>query len=369
MDIREKGVFRRNLFEEAQSNGYLVTDRNGKAFLIPNTTFSAGLIDLSNPDAKIWIKKVIKDELIGNGAKGWMADFGEALPYDAVLHSGELASVFHNKYPEEWAKVNREVIEETGNDSDFVFFTRSGFRKSPKYSTLFWLGDQMVNWDENDGIKTAVTGLLSSGVSGYSLNHSDIGGYTTIKFPIMRNIRSKELLLRWMELNAFTAVFRTHEGNLPDENAQCYSDGETIKHFSYFARLYQALAPYRQNLMNESLNTGMPLVRHLFLHYPNDPNTYLINYQEFMLGPDIIVAPVLDPGKQVVKVYLPPGMWTHLWSNKTYVSDVGQYVNVAAPLGRPGVFIRPESLPDTLLNQFKSSDTTSIVKSNQTQSN
>lgn len=88
---------------------------------------------------------------------------------------------------------------------------RAGFRGSPKWSMLFWEGDQMVSWQANDGIKSSVTGLLSSGLSGFAFNHSDIGGYCTVDMPIIRYRRSEELLMRWMELNAFNVVFRTHE--------------------------------------------------------------------------------------------------------------------------------------------------------------
>ena len=153
-----------------------------------------------------------------------MADFGEGLPYDAVLHSGADPKRYHNRYAEEWAEVNREAVRELGREDDLVFFNRSGFTRSPRHSTLFWLGDQMVTWDGDDGIKTAATGMLSSGLSGYSLNHSDVGGYTAVdNFPL-RYHRSKELLQRWTGMAAFTPIFRTHEGNRPELNHQVYSD-------------------------------------------------------------------------------------------------------------------------------------------------
>lgn len=130
----------------------------------------------------------------------------------------------HNQYPELWAQLNREVAEEweatqkgrrldEGEDEDekLVFFMRAGYRGSPRSSTLFWEGDQMVSWQRHDGIKSAVTGLLSGGLCGFSLNHSDIGGYCTVDIPLVRYRRSEELLLRWMELNAFSTIFRTHE--------------------------------------------------------------------------------------------------------------------------------------------------------------
>ncbi len=345
VDVSEKSGMRRNLFKEASEKGFLVRNRAGAPCLIPNTSFSAGLLDLSNPEACAWMKGVIREQVIGAGASGWMADFGEALPYDARLFSGKSAASFHNEYPEAWARLNREAIDATGHGQDFVFFTRSGYRSSPRHTTLCWLGDQLVTWDAHDGIKTAVTGLLSSGLSGFSLNHSDIGGYTTISAPFLKFRRSKELLLRWMELNAFTVVYRTHEGNQPDANAQFHSDAETLAQFDRFARVYKAWGFYRRQLVQEAARTGLPVVRHPFIHYPEDPNTHALSFQEFLVGSDLLVVPVLDPGRNAVEAYFPAGQWVHVWSGKTFGSpDKGVREKVEAPIGKPAVFYRAPSL-------------------------
>ena len=344
VDVTEKPNSRRNLYKEAEGQGYLVKNKAGGTYLIKTAAFNAGLLDLSNPDAYNWMKGVIKEQVIGAGAKGWMADFGEELPYDAVLYSGVAASSYHNRYPEVWARLNREAIQEAGLAEEAVFFTRSAYTRSPGYSTLFWEGDQLVSWDNFDGIKTAVTGLLSSGMSGFSFNHSDIGGYTTITNPIMNYHRSKELLMRWMELNAFTTIYRTHEGKLPDANAQFYTDNETLSQFSRFAKVYAAWSSYRSQLVLEAAQTGLPVVRHPFIHYPDDPEVYKISYQQFMVGTEFMVAPVLDKGQSQVARYLPAGEWVHLWSGKKYGDPVkGTYVTVDAPIGKPGVFYRAGS--------------------------
>jgi len=343
-DISGRITNRQNLFDIAKRNGYLIKKADGSDYLILNTDFSAGLLDLTNPAARVWIKKIINDNIISAGASGWMADFGEALPYDSVLSSGEKASGYHNRYPEEWAQINREAIEESGHAADIVFFSRSGYTRSPGKSTLFWLGDQLVSWDEYDGIKSSVTGLLSGGLSGFSLNHGDIGGYTTINNPLKNYHRSKELFMRWTELSAFTSVFRTHQGNRPEENHQYNSDRETLEHFSRFARVFRALAPYRKELMEEAATRGWPLNRHLFLQYPSDENTYSLRFEEFLLGSEILLAPVLDPGKTSVEVYLPAGKWIHLWSSVEYGDEKSpSRVTIDAPIGRPAVFFKKNS--------------------------
>jgi alpha-glucosidase (family GH31 glycosyl hydrolase) len=339
-DAVQKKNHRRNLFEEAARNGYLVKKQDGEPYRITISSFSAALVDLTNPEAWTWIKDIIKGELIGNGASGWMADFGEGLPYNAVLFSGADPKRYHNRYAEEWARVNREAISEAGRGDDIVFFNRSGYTESPRYSTLFWVGDQLVDWDEHDGIKSAVTGLLSSGLSGYSLEHSDIGGYTAIDNPLFEYHRSKELLLRWIELGAFTTVFRTHEGNIPEVNHQIYSDRETLTHFARFAKVYAAWKPYRTKLVKEASETGLPVIRHPFIHYPKDPEVLALNYQ-YMVGPELMVAPVLDPGADAVRVYIPAGRWVHLWTGERYgAPERGAYETLSAPIGEPAVFYK-----------------------------
>lgn len=333
---------RRNLFQEAKEKGYLVMNTDREPYLVLNTDFYFGMVDLSNQDALLWYMDVLKEQVVDSGASGWMADFGEGLPYDASLASGDTAAFMHNLYPVIWAAANRGLVDET--DSDLVFFTRAAYGSSAGFSTLFWEGDQLVSWSEHDGIKSAVTGLNTSGLSGMAFNHSDIGGYTTITSPIKNYHRSRELLYRWMEMNAFTLIFRTHEGNQPENNVQFYTDNETLDTFAYWAKVYAALFDYRKQLVQEAAGTGLPVVRHPFIHYPDDPETWKITSQEFMLGEDFLIAPVTDPGADEVRAYLPAGGWVHLWTGAAYGStERGEYVTVSAPIGQPGVFYKKGS--------------------------
>ena len=326
-----------NLFKIARDRGFLVKDSEGNPFRI--TDLSAGLVDLSNPDAREWYKGIIKTNVIGAGASGYMADFGEALPFGAVLDSGESPGQYHNKYPEEWQRLNKEAVAELNRTGDIVFFTRSGHSKTPGLTPLIWAGDQMASWDENDGLKSAITALLSSGLSGMSITHNDIGGWFAFSNQLLsvEILRTRELLFRWTEMNAFTAVYRTHEGVAPVANTQFYTDDETYAHFATFAKVYAALAFYRSVLMQEAAEKGYPLVRHPFLHYPNDSRAYELRYQ-WMLGEDIMVAPVTDQGQTSVSVYLTEGSWTHIWTQRNFVGGTDHIIN--APLGQPPVFYK-----------------------------
>ena len=138
------------------------------------------MVDFTNPKAVLWLKSIIKDNLITEGrAWGWMQDFGEYTPLDVTTFSKEDPSIFHNKYPEDWARITREVQEELGRD-DIVAFMRSGNTISPRYTDLFWMGDQLPTLDKYDVLQSAMIGMLNGGLSGYTQGHSDVGGYTIV---------------------------------------------------------------------------------------------------------------------------------------------------------------------------------------------
>lgn len=336
----KKDNYRRNQFKEARDNNLLVKNQNNKPYMVQNTSFSSGILDLSNPNCETWISDIIKDELLGRGMYGWMADFAEALPFDVDLFSSESPNTFHNKYPEEWVRINREAIREAGLEGEVVFFSRAAYRESPKYCTLFWEGDQLTDWGQNDGIKSAITGLMSGGMSGFTLNHSDIGGYISINYPVPfidKITRTFELARRWSEMNAFSVVFRTHEGADPDNNFQVYQDEESIAHFSKWAKVFKALAFYRKELVIEASNNGLPVVRHPFIHFYRDENVFDIINEQFMFGSELMVAPVLNPGVNALSVYLPKGDWIDLWTLTEYNSN-GQNYLISNLEDKPAVF-------------------------------
>lgn len=326
--------------DEAIQKNYLVKNQLDKNYKVATGGFDAYMVDLSNPEAFQWMKTIIKNNLIGNGFSGWMADFSEWLPFDAVLYSGVDAASYHSQYMVDWVRLNREAIQEAGKEGEIVFFNRAGFTGSAKYSTLFWEGDQLVSWQKHDGLPSALNGLLSSGLSGISLNHSDIGGYTSVKkFPV-KYVRSKELFFRWAEMNIFSSVFRTHEGLLPKDNFQFYNDSTSHALFAKMGRLHFALKPYLQYLNKEALAIGYPMVRTCYFVFPNDEKT--LQYEkQFMLGDDVLVMPVLKKKQTNVNGYLPEGSWIHAWSNKEYLG--GKEITIDAPIGQPAVFIKKDS--------------------------
>jgi len=348
VDVKERETNQRNLFKEAWDKGLLVTDAQGKPMLIKNTSFSSGILDLSNPKCQDWVKAVIKENMIDIGLDGWMADFGEALPYEVTLHDG-VSQVYHNKYPEVWAQLNREAIREAGKEDQLFFFSRSGFTNSPRTTTAFWLGDQMVDWGTHDGLKSAVTGLVTAGVSGMSINHSDIGGYTTIVRWPLNITRSEELMIRWSELNVFSSLYRSHEGNIPDANVQLYNNDKAMDAVAYFSQLFSAMKPYRLSLMAEYRRTGKPLVLHPLLLEPENPAFAEYTYHGFFFGNNVYVSPVVEKGEKEKAVDLSKGKWVHVWTDQTF--EGGRTVKVAAPLGQPPVFVRDDAALKTVFRE------------------
>jgi alpha-glucosidase len=178
------------------------------------------------------------------------------------------------------------------------------------------------------------------------LQHGDVGGYTSTVRPLPKIVRSRELLARWGELMAFSVVLRTHEGNRPALNVQVYSDETTLADFARAARLHAAWRGLRTTLMAEAAATGMPVVRHPWLAYPDDAVCAGLHTQ-FFLGPDLLVAPVVHERAERVTAYLPSvsGAWTHVFTGAVHEAGRGNRVSVAAPLGEPGLFVRAGS-PD-----------------------
>ena len=350
IDPTEKGNFRRNLLEEARERGFLVRKPDGSPYPVQNTSFFAELLDLSNPAAVEWYESLIAEHLNKDSVSGWMADFAEALPFDAKLEGSDNPVAYHNAYPVEWARANRSAISKAGAEDEAFFFSRSGHTLSPGAGRCFWLGDQLTSWHKQDGIHSALSGLLSSGFSGFSINHSDVGGYTTTAVPGMPPIlpglvyrRSAELLMRWTELNAFTCLFRTHEGNQPTRNVQIWDSEELLRHFAFFARVFAALAPYREPLFEEAATIGYPLVRHSYLVHPEDEALKQEDLQ-FFLGDDLLIAPVLEKSSTQKRVRFPAGSWTSLWDPDGVFHNADGVTRICnAPIGTPCVWYRSDS--------------------------
>lgn len=350
VDSSEIEGFKHYYYQIGVENNYFLKDKYGNDYQLDNATFNACLLDLTNFEAYQWGKTIVKRMITEYFSSGFMLDFGEYVPMEGVVFKMNNplvknldVSEIHNIYPELWQSMTKEAIEELGlTRSDIFYFTRSGFSKSPNLSASFWAGDQLTFWDQFDGLKSALITQITSGVSGISNIHSDIGGYTSFSTSGITIKRTKQLLWRWAEVSAFSMSFRSHEGMDADDNYQVYDDDETMQLFSRLVKIYNCHAFYRKELMQEAQKTGIPPMRHLSLEYPNDKHTKAISYQQYLLGSDILVAPILDKNVYHKTVYIPEGEWEYLWDGKIY--ENGYYKLFSKEYGNPIVFVKKNSL-------------------------
>lgn len=314
-------------WETAVAEGWAVRDAAGDPARFSIITFDGGLVDLTHPDAVSWFRG-FADEAIALGMRGWMADFGEWLPYDAVLHDGD-PRLEHNRYPTRWHAVNRQALEEAYPDGDFVLLTRSGFTGEQRVAQVVWAGDQEADWSDTDGLPTVVFAGLSLGMAGIPYFTHDVAGFSG-------GPSDGELFRRWTELGAFSPVMRTHDGLRKLENHRFDSD-LTTTHFRRMARIHAALLPVWSALAAEAKETGLPILRHTALVDPAWPAAFEA-HQQWMIGDDMIVSPVVRRGETTAAVDLPDGRWAPLWGGEAV--EGRRRLIVDAPEGRPAVYVR-----------------------------
>jgi len=323
------------LYAEASRKGFCVKRDDGSDYQLAAQARPAAMVDLFNPEAFSWIKSVLIRELLGIGMAGWMADAGEHLPVDAALHGDRDPLLAHNEYPALWARACAEAIVEAGKGGEATFFCRSGWAGSSRHAGAFWAGDRTAGWSRRGGLPSVVPASLSLGFSGAGIWHSDIGGDATTAWAR----RSDECLMRWAETAAFTPIMRTHEGDRPETNAQPWSNPATLAHFARLSSVWSALAPYHAETLAEYASSGLPPIRHSWLHYEDQPELRALANQ-YLYGRDLLVAPVLEPGAELSKAVLPSDHWVHLWTSREFM---GGEVTIEAPLGYPPVFYRAAS--------------------------
>ena len=325
-------------YDEMAAMGMLPRDPAGEIYRFGITVSEGSVADFTNPATDAYVLGYLRAMVRDLGIDGWMADFGEWLPYDSQIFAGDPALV-HNDYPRLWHRLNEQVMEEERPDGDWVVFSRSGWTGDQSAQQIVWIGDQEADWEPTDGLPTVLPAILNLGLSAVPLVTHDIAGYSG-------GPSTKELFQRWTELGAFTTFMRTHEGLAALANWGWDSDAETTAHFRRFARVHEALVPELLALADEAVESSMPPMRHLALVFPDDLGSRAVSDQ-FLLGDELLVAPVVEEGATSRDVYLPPGTWFHAWTGESYESpEGGRTVTIDAPIGSPPVFSRGEDRAD-----------------------
>jgi alpha-glucosidase len=243
--------------------------------------------------------------------------FGQMKNYYAVLEAEATCIAFQKFYP---------------GKRPFVL-SRSGWAGIQKYAAV-WTGDNYSTWDH---LKLSVEMIMSIGISGIPFVGADIGGFTILgpKWPFLCRC-SPELFARWIQVGVFYPFCRTHTSK-PARYHEPWRFGPKVERIARgFIRLRYSLLPYLYSVFWEHTQNGMPIVRPLFLHWPQDEQCY--RDDEFMFGPFLLVAPVFKKGQRKRQVYLPDGWWYDFWTNEKV--EGGQTITADAPLERIPIFVR-----------------------------
>ncbi len=327
-------------WEQTAPHGWLVQGQDGQPYTFTGAKFSAtGLIDLDHPDAVAWAVGKMQDA-IALGADGWMNDFAEWLPTDAHTHAGPSSIERHNVYPVKWQEVARAAIDGVDDGVERLFFGRSGWFGTPELADVIWAADQRTSMHVDDGLPTIIPMGVGLGLVGISTYGHDIAGYQSATNPGS----TKEVFFRWTELGAWSPVMRTHHGAQPPGNWSWEHDEATIDHFRRYAALHMSLVPYFEGLAAQASDNGMPIWRALAIDYPEDAAVWPIT-DEVLVGPFVLVAPVVTEGATERSVYLPAGRW-YPWDVGAPI-DGGQRVEVDAPLEHIPAFARAGAIVPT----------------------
>lgn len=334
-------------FKEMEELGYLSRNDYGKRM---HQLGNAAIMDPTNPDARKYVWSKIKKNYYDDGVRIFWLD--EAEPeftnYEYGNHRFYLGSDLEigNIFPREYARMAYEGMEGEGQ-ADIVNLLRCAWAGSQKYGALVWSGDIDSSFRS---LRSQLAAGLNMGLAGIPWWTTDIGGFHG------GNIYDedfKEVLVRWFEFGAFCPVFRLHGFREPFKEPlgttgggtaisgaenEVWSYGEEVYEIcKKYLELRERMLPYVKCLMAQAHEKGTPVMRPLFYDFPEDGKCWEIE-DEYMFGPEILVAPILYEKQRERKLYLPAGEWRSLNDGKVYAG--GADIVCEAPIDAIPVFVK-----------------------------
>ncbi len=255
------------------------------------------------------------------GAGAIKTDFGEGIPEDAVYQNIE-GRYFHNLY----SLVYNSTVFQASREN--IVWARSGTAGSQRYP-LHWGGDSQCTFEALAG---TLRGALTIGMSGIPFFSHDIGGF--IGNP------DDELYIRWAQLGLFSSHSRCHgAGNHTHREPWFYSE-EALEIFRFYDKLRYSLMPYIYEQAEACTRTGLPMMRALYLEYPEDRNVWKID-DEYLFGSELLIAPILKPLRKskVRTLYLPQGIWYDYFTKERIISS-GQWISKEVTLKALPIFVK-----------------------------
>lgn len=297
-----------SVYEEGITKGYFAKDPEGNVYVNEVWPGKSVFPDFGCSEVRSWWgdnTRFLTDLGVGGiwNDMNEPASFNGPLPDDVVFSENDNPSKHkkvHNIYGHNMSKATYEGLMKNTGRRPFVI-TRACYAGTQKYSTA-WTGDNQSLWAH---LQMLVPQLCNLGLSGMPFVGTDIGGFGADTTP--------ELLTRWIQAGIFSPLCRNHAGGGTRPQEPWVFGEEILDIYRKYVELRYHLIPYIYDLFFEEEKTGMPLMRPLILEYPKDPVVREMN-DEFMLGSQILVAPVLMQGMKARAVYLPEGSWYDYWT-------------------------------------------------------
>ena len=326
----------------AISQGKVVLDGQGEPYKIRGFWFQNGLLpDLTDPEVREWWseqRRYLVDEL---GVDGFKTDGGEhAWGDDLIYLNGDSGLVKNNLFPVYYTQTFHELLVRYGRKP--VTFSRAGFSGSQKYPT-FWAGDENSTWQ---AFRASITAGISASACGFYFWGWDIGGFSG-------EIPSSELYLRGTAMATFCPIMQVHSefnnhkvpsnDRTPWNLAKRHKDPNILIAFRRFVEIRKALIPYLSQEGAHSILSGRPLMAGLFFDYLHDEKIWEFPFQ-YLLGRDVLVAPIVEEGQRELKIYLPVGDWVDLFT-KEHMSG-GRIIEKEVPMDQIAVFVKLSAWPD-----------------------
>ncbi|GAA2719596.1 alpha-xylosidase [Cellulomonas aerilata] len=317
------------LFDEAADAGYLVRRADGSVWQWDLWQAGMGLVDFTNPAAVAWFQGKLRT-LLGQGVDAVKTDFGERIPTDVVWHDGSQPEAMHNRYAQLYNQAVFDVLEEVRAPGDAVLFARSATTGGQRLP-VHWGGDNSSSYVS---MAETLRGGLSLTLSGFGFWSHDIGGFEGSPDPAV--------FKRWVAFGLMSSHSRLHGSEsyrVPwaFDAADADPAQSAVEVTRRFTRLKLGLMPYLYAAGLEAHRRGTPVMRAMALEFPGDPAVEYLDRQ-YMLGPDLLVAPVFSEAGDV-EYYLPAGAWTNLLTEE--VADGGRWRRERHDFTSMPLWVRP----------------------------
>ena len=338
------------VFKRGKEGNHFTKKLDGEMFIGAVWPGDSAFPDFSNKYCREWWKSELKKFISEHGIDGIWNDMNEPCVFnndhktmlESCLHNSDNGVIehkeFHNRYGFEMSRCSKEAQEELHPNERGFSMTRATYAGGQRYSSV-WTGDNMSLWSQ---MRMSISMNANLGISGFSFVGNDVSGFGLDS--------SEELFIRWMEMGPFIPIFRNHS-NMYTRRQEPWAFGPRAEKIAKKSiELRYELLPYIYDLYYISHKEGLPIFRPMIMEYEKDMN--LLNMREqFMLGENMIVAPVLYEGERSKTVYLPKGSWFNYFTMEKLQG--GKWYKLPCELDEILVFVKEGSIIPTYNKKFR----------------